>query len=56
MNKLQELIEKLCPNGVEFKRIEEFTLFEQPTKYIVKSTKYDDDYKTPVLTAGQTFI
>lgn len=56
MNKLKELIEKLCPNGVEFKRIEEFTLFEQPTKYIVKSTKYDDDYKTPVLTAGQTFI
>lgn len=56
MNKLQELIKKLCPNGVEFKRIEEFTLFEQPTKYIVKSTKYDDNYKTPVLTAGQTFI
>lgn len=30
--------------------------YEQPTKYIVKSTKYDDSYKTPVLTAGKTFI
>jgi len=30
--------------------------YEQPTKYIVKSTDYDDSYKTPVLTAGQSFI
>ena len=30
--------------------------FEQPTKYIVKSTKYDNKNKTPVLTAGKTFI
>ncbi|MFA7325716.1 MAG: restriction endonuclease subunit S [Candidatus Kapaibacterium sp.] len=30
--------------------------YEQPTKYIVKSTKYDDSYKTPVLTAGKSFI
>lgn len=30
--------------------------FEQPTKYIVKSTKYSDDYKTPILTAGKSFI
>lgn len=30
--------------------------YEQPTKYIVKSTKYSDDYKTPVLTAGKSFI
>lgn len=29
---------------------------EQPTKYIVKTTKYSDDNKTPVLTAGKTFI
>ena len=56
MNKLKELIDKLCPDGVEFKKIEDFTSFEQPTKYIVKSTKYDDSYETPVLTAGKTFI
>lgn len=30
--------------------------YEQPTKYIVRSTKYRDDYKTPVLTAGKSFI
>ena len=30
--------------------------YEQPTKYIVANTDYSDDYKTPVLTAGKTFI
>ena len=30
--------------------------FEQPTRYIVKTTDYDDSYDTPVLTAGQSFI
>ena len=28
----------------------------QPTKYIVKSTNYSDEYEVPVLTAGQTLI
>lgn len=56
MGKIDELIKKLCPDGVEYKKIEEFTTFEQPTKYIVKNTKYDNNFKTPVLTAGQTFI
>ena len=56
MSKLEQLIEELCPNGVEIKKIEELTLYEQPTEYIVKSTKYDDSYETPVLTAGKTFI
>ena len=30
--------------------------YEQPTEYIVESTDYDDSYKTPVLTAGKSFI
>ncbi len=30
--------------------------YEQPTKYIVKSVNYDNGFKTPVLTAGKTFI
>ena len=30
--------------------------YVQPTKYIVESTKYSDEYKTPVLTAGKSFI
>lgn len=28
----------------------------QPTNYIVSSTEYNDNYKTPVLTAGKSFI
>jgi type I restriction enzyme S subunit len=28
----------------------------QPTKYIVSTTKYKEEFQTPVLTAGQTFI
>ena len=30
--------------------------YEQSTKYIVKSANYNNDFKTPVLTAGKTFI
>ena len=30
--------------------------YEQPTPYIVESTDYNDKYKTPVLTAGKSFI
>jgi type I restriction enzyme S subunit len=30
--------------------------YEQPTKYIVKSTNYHNSYETPVLTAGKTFV
>ncbi|RAR50868.1 restriction endonuclease subunit S [Flavobacterium lacus] len=30
--------------------------YEQPTKYIVNSTDYNDAYKMPVLTAGKSFI
>lgn len=56
MSRLDELIQELCPDGVEYKKIEEVANYEQPSKYIVKSTKYDDSYVTPVLTAGQTFI
>ncbi len=57
MSHLSELIEELCPNGVEtFEKIGDFLEYEQPTKYLVKDTNYSDEYETPVLTAGQTFI
>ena len=56
MSRLNELINELCPDGVEYKNIGELLDYEQPSKYIVKSTEYDDSYETPVLTAGQTFI
>lgn len=42
----------------EWKTYELGTLlpYEQPTAYIVESTDYNDDYQTPVLTAGKSFI
>lgn len=42
----------------EWKRIELGEIFDyvQPTPYIVKTAIYDDNYKTPVLTAGKSFI
>jgi len=56
MNKIEELIQQYCPNGVEYKDLGEVLDYEQPTKYIVESTRYHKDHETPVLTAGQTFI
>ncbi|MFC1154912.1 hypothetical protein ACFG0B_09125 [Pasteurella multocida] len=41
---------------VEWKTLGEVTYYEQPTKYLVKSSNYNDDFDTPVLTAGKTFI
>ena len=40
----------------EIRKLGEILQYEQPTPYIVKSTDYDDKFKTPVLTAGQSFI
>ncbi len=43
---------------IEWGKIElgEILDYEQPTKYIVEGTDYKDEYKTPVLTAGKSFI
>lgn len=40
----------------ETKEIGELLDYEQPTNYIVQSTEYSDEYETPVLTAGKTFV
>ena len=42
--------------GVRWTTLGELLDYEQPGKYIVKSTEYDDSYVTPVLTAGQSFV
>ena len=55
MSKIEQLIQQLCPEGVEYKRLGEVLAYEQPSKYIVASTDYEED-GIPVLTAGQTFI
>ena len=44
------------PKSWTFVRLEDVLDYEQPTPYIVKSTDYKDDYQTPVLTAGKSFI
>ncbi len=36
--------------------LEQLLSYEQPAPYIVESTDYSGQYKTPVLTAGKTFI
>ena len=41
---------------MRLEKLENLLDYEQPSKYIVKSTEYDDSYPTPVLTAGQSFI
>jgi len=56
MSMLEDLIHQYCPNGVEHQPIGNYLSFEQPSKYLVESTKYDDSFPIPVLTAGQTFI
>lgn len=40
----------------EEKRLGDIVDYEQPTKYLVSSTDYSDDFTTPVLTAGKTLI
>lgn len=44
------------PSGWAVCRLEDIVDYEQPTQYIVQSTNYCDNYKTPVLTAGKSFI
>ena len=55
MSKIEELIRQWCPNGAEYKTLGSLLDYEQPSKYIVQTTEYED-VGTPVLTAGQTFI
>lgn len=47
--------EKL-PKGWTIAKFEDLLDYIQPTNYIVKSTDYKDNYPTPVLTAGKSFI
>jgi type I restriction enzyme S subunit len=48
-------------NGIEFPKwgkvkLKECLNYEQPTKYLVTNTDYNDLFKVPVVTAGKTFI
>lgn len=56
MSRLTELIEQLCPDGVEYRPLGELLAYQQPTPFLVSSKDYDPSYPTPVLTAGAAFL
>ncbi len=51
MSEIKEL-----PKGWTNAILEDLLDYIQPTDYIVETTNYNDSYKTPVLTAGKSFI
>ena len=53
MSNIEKLLEGV---KVEWKSLGEVADYEQPTQYLVSSKNYNNSYKTPVLTAGKTFI
>lgn len=53
MSKLEELLQGV---DVEWLPLGACAVYEQPNKYLVKSKDYNNEYNTPVLTAGKTFI
>ncbi|MEE1112177.1 MAG: restriction endonuclease subunit S [Bacteroidales bacterium] len=55
MSKLKELIDKLCPNGVEYKEVQTICRTNTP-KGKVKSNDYLKEGKYPVIDQGQNFI
>lgn len=44
------------PQGWVVTNLETLLSYEQPTEYIVESTDYSNNFSTPVLTAGKSFI
>ena len=48
--------EGILPSGWSLCCLEDVLDYEQPQAYIVNSTDYSDDYKTPVLTPGKSFV
>lgn len=54
---VEDLINELNKSDdLEFVPLSDLLDYVQPTKYIVRSTEYNDSYDCPVLTAGLTFI
>ena len=48
--------EGILPSGWTLCCLEDVLDYEQPQAYIVNSTDYSDDHKTPVLTPGKSFV
>lgn len=57
MKNNRTFLDKLLDGAeVKWKPLGDIADYEQPTKYLVNSTIYSDNFPTPVLTAGKTFI
>ena len=44
------------PDGWQYIKMNDVVFYEQPSKYIVESTEYDNKYEIPVLTPGKSFV
>ena len=53
---IQKLIKEFSSEKIEWIEINKLIKYIQPTKYIVETNNYNNDFKTPVLTPGKTFI
>ena len=53
MNFLEKLLNGVA---VAWLPLGDLTKYEQPTKYLVVAKNYSDEFETPVLTAGKTFV
>ena len=56
MSRIDQLIQEMCPDGVEQVALEEVISYQQPGPFLVSSKNYRPEYQTPVLTAGKTFL
>ena len=56
MSNLEKMIQKKCPNGVKYVEIGDLLDYIQPGKYIVKNSKYDNNYNIKVLNTDKKFI
>ena len=52
MNKVEELIQQLCPEGVEFKELRECAIIKRGKR--VTKNELNNDYKYPVYSGGVT--
>ena len=53
MNFMEKLLDGV---EVEWLPLGDVAQYEQPTKYLVTSINYSDEFEYPVLTAGKTFV
>jgi|TARA_B110000037_G_scaffold215420_1_gene272780 type I restriction enzyme S subunit len=53
---MSELYKLLATVEIKWESLGDYSNYEQPTDYRVKSKDYGSEFKTPVLTAGKTFV